>query len=742
MVLGLYAICIFLGAALLFVVQPMVARMILPVLGGSPAVWNTAMVFFQAALLAGYLYAHLLTRRFGTRAQVIIHAIVLLVPIIALPISITSANPPTTSFPVAWMLTVLLLSVGLPFFVVSTTGPLMQRWFSCTKHASASDPYFLYAASNAGSLLALLGYPFLVQPVLGLGAQSVAWTVGYAGFALLTIGCGVAMLRRPAALTVEEPQPGTPTDAAPLTWRRRLHWILLAFVPSSLMLGVTQHVSTDIAAAPLLWVIPLSIYLLTFILAFSSRLPQESAGKLYPIIACAVAIAFLLHARQPGMLIIAMHMLLLFIGAALCHARLASDRPDATRLTEFYLLIALGGVLGGAFNALVAPLAFAQLYEYPLVICLAAFLIPPRARSTTRPNLQRALDVVIPVGVLVFMSVLGVLVESADEAGLALDFIRYGVPVLVCFLVSKRPARFGLVLGVLLLYSYMNVGPEVRVLRRDRTFFGAYRVIENTPANAPGSFELTHGTTSHGSQMADHPLLFEPTGYYSKAGPVGQAMQVIQDAASTQRGALVGLGVGTLAAYARDGDTFVYYEIDPVIIDIAQDRRYFSYLRNAENRGATVEFVVGDARLTLGDAEPGSFDYMVLDAFTSDAIPVHLLTVEALDLFMRTVAADGLVLLHISNQHLNLEPIVASAVDALDLHAVVRWETRVGIEGDPVRHSPSTWVVIARRTALLAPLIAMPGDAEAGFWRPLERTPGLRPWTDDHANILSAIEWD
>lgn len=751
MVLVLFAISIFLGAALLFVVQPMVARMILPELGGSPAVWNTAMVFFQATLLAGYLYAHLLTRRFGARGQVIVHSIVLLVPAIALPIALPGWTPPATSFPVGWMLLVLLVAVGLPFFVVSTTGPLMQRWFSRTEHASAKDPYFLYAASNTGSLLALLGYPLIIEPVLGLRMQSGAWTVGYGLFVVCAITCGVTMLRRPAPLDPDAPPDADDVDdTRPITWRRRLLWVLLAFVPSSLMLGVTQHVSTDIAAAPLLWVIPLSIYLLTFIMAFSQRwrVPQASAGKLYPIIACAVAIALLLHARSPGMLIIAMHMLLLLIGALLCHTRLADDRPAATRLTEFYLLIALGGVLGGAFNALIAPVIFSQLYEYPIVIVLAAFLIPSRAASAARPWLQRTLDVAIPIGLLIFMVGLGELViVSAGEGDrtltLAVDLIRYGLPVLACFLVSKRPVRFALVLGVLLMYSYMNAGPDVRVLRRDRTFFGAYRVIENTPPDYPASYELTHGTTSHGSQMIEPPLLYEPTGYYARSGPVGDAMDMIQAGAGPQRAGLVGLGVGTLAAYARDADTFVYYEIDPVIIDIAEDRRFFSYLRNAENKGAIVEFVVGDARLTMGDAPPGGFDYLVLDAFTSDAIPIHLLTTEAIELFMSKVADDGVVLMHVSNQHLNLEPVVSAIVDSLGLKAVIRWDMRGLIEGDPVRHAASTWVVIARRDAQLAPLIALPRDPDpdAGFWRPLEPT-RLRPWTDDHANLLSAFDWD
>ena len=747
MTLALYTAAIFLGAALLFVVQPLVARMILPVLGGSPAVWNTAMAFFQAALLCGYVYAHVLTKRFGVKAQVLIHTVVLLLPAIVLPIALPSWAPPATRFPAGWMLLVLLVAVGLPFFVVATTGPLMQRWFSRAGHHTSHDPYYLYAASNTGSLLALLGYPVIIEPVIGLASQSIAWTVGYVVFVVLALACGVVMLRGSSAPVIESAD-GTARAAVssqPLSWRRRLLWVFLAFVPSSLMLGVTQHVSTDIAAAPLLWVIPLSIYLLTFILAFSPRvaITRASLGKMYPLIACAVCVAFLIHARQPGMLLIAMHVLLLFIGALLCHTRLAEDRPGTTHLTEFYLLIAVGGVLGGAFNALLAPLIFTQLYEYPIAIVLVAFAM---SRSDSRnkrwgERTHRAIDFIGPLSVLAFVFGARYVVESGGISGLIPELIRYGLPVLACYLASTRPLRFGLTLGAVLLFAAMDTGADMRVVWRDRTFFGYYRVVERASEHGT-TYQLLHGTTSHGVQVSTPPLVFEPSSYYTREGPVGQAMAFILGDEGAQRGALVGLGVGAMAAYARDGDTFAYYEIDPAIVDIANDERYFSYVRAAENRGATIEYVLGDARLTLGDAPPGAFDFIAVDAFSSDAIPIHLMTTEAFELYFDKLADDGVLLLHISNHFLNLEPVVDAIVHELGLLAVVREDVR-NMSNHPLAHYPSTWVVVVRRGTDLRPLIASgaaPDEPNAGYWRALQQ--GDDPWTDDHADLVRALVWD
>jgi hypothetical protein len=739
--LPLYAAAIFVSAALLFMVQPMVARMVLPVLGGSPAVWNTAMVFFQAVLLGGYIYAHLLTRHLRPRTQLIVHAIVLLLPLLALPIALPSWTPPATRSPALWMLLVMVVSVGLPFFVVSTSGPLLQRWFSRTGHASAKDPYFLYAASNVGSLLALLGYPFVIEPVIGLRVQTVVWTAGYVAFVVFAMACGVVMARRAGSTPEETEDVADSTPPAPVTWRRRLMWVLLAFVPSSLMLGVTQHVSTDIASAPLLWVIPLSIYLLTFVMAFSTRLAPSvtSIGKLFPMIACAIAVAFMLHARQPGIVLILMHLMLLLLAGLLCHTRLAADRPATTHLTEFYLLVAVGGVFGGIFNALIAPMIFSGLFEYPIAIVLGAMLLPRRAPKAGRRSL--ILDLVIPVLVLGLTFALATVLEEWRIAGPAVVVVRYGLPVLLCYLTSKDPLRFALTLAGLLFYAETMVGQRMRVVYSERTFFGQYRILEEFSLGRNfRRFRLTHGTTTHGIQSSNPTTALEPTSYYTRMGPLGPAMDLIQNGAGPQRAGLIGLGIGTIASYARPGDHYTFFEIDPAIIDIANDRRFFSYLRNAESRGVTIDHEIGDARLTLAKEPDGTFDFIIVDAFSSDAIPIHLLTTQAMTLYASKLAPGGVICLHISNRYLDLEPVVAAIVDDVGLSALIRADERP-ILNDPRAPSLSTWVVIARPDTDITPLFETNGDIPGEWWRFLDRRPGLRAWTDDYANIIGAYVW-
>ncbi len=398
MLLLVYTATIFLSASLLFLVQPMVAKMLLPLLGGSPAVWNTSMVFFQAVLLAGYLYAHLLTRRLAPARQVLVHACVLIVPLLVitalgrLPVlDPRTFTPPGSDYPALWLLGALALAVGAPFFVLSTTGPLMQRWFAATTHKQAKDPYFLYAASNIGSMLALLGYPLLMERTLKIGEQRVWFAAGFFAFVAMAIGCGIMMLRsrpsepatrherrHPKTRPGHEAPTGPEAPPPPIPMLTRLRWIALAAVPSSLMLGVTQHVSSDIASFPLMWVIPLALYLLTFILAFSSRgVPVPKLSLLYFGVAGFLAMALLARMGSPVWALISAHMLGLFLGALVCHGRLAQERPDARRLTEFYLLIALGGVLGGSFNALLAPVIFNDIAEYPIAIAAACLLAAP-----------------------------------------------------------------------------------------------------------------------------------------------------------------------------------------------------------------------------------------------------------------------------------------------------------------------------------------------------------------------------
>src|SRR5579859_4289428 len=418
----LYTTTIFLGALLLFWVQPMAGRMLLPLLGGVPAVWNTAMVFYQTALLAGYAYAHFATKRLGVRRQAILHIPLLFLPLLTLPIVIPHGwTPPTTQNPIPWLLTVLAVMVGLPFFVLSATSPLLQRWFSASDHRHAKDPYFLYAASNCGSLLALISYPIFIEPHLRLSQQSRWWAMGYGVLAVLTAACGVCIWRfaRNPVAEAPSPHPAANVPAEQLTFGRRARWVLLAFVPCSLMLSVTTYITSEVVQIPLLWVVPLGIYLLSFILVFARRqlIPHRWMGYAMP---AAIVILVTMLARMTLKALsfevltwpIAVHFVGLFIVAMFCHGELAKDRPSVTHLTEFFLLISAGGVLGGMFNALLAPVIFPTVIEYPITLLLACALMPRRS-TTTSGTRSRILDVAFPVLLGLFTAGLILTVERS-----------------------------------------------------------------------------------------------------------------------------------------------------------------------------------------------------------------------------------------------------------------------------------------------------------------------------------------
>jgi hypothetical protein len=409
-VLALFGAAIFLGAFLIFVLQPVAAKMVLPSLGGSPAVWNTCMVFFQGALLAGYAYAHWATRLLPARRLAVVHAALVLAPVLTLPVALRAGAPPVSGSPVAWLLAALALSVGLPFTVASTGAPLLQRWFASTGHPAARDPYFLYAASNAGSLLALLAYPGVLEPLTTLAQQRWLWSGGYVLMALLTVGCALAAFRHgpggapgtagpqrdagAPAKGASDARPGVegPAPAAAPGWRERAAWVALAFVPSTLMLGVTQFLSTDVAAVPLLWVVPLALYLLTFILAFARRplAPVRPLSRILAILAVGLAVSLIVGAKRPAWTVTLLHLATFFTGALLCHGRLAACRPHPSRLTEFYLLIAVGGVLGGMFNALAGPALFDSVAEYPIALGLVCLARLPRTRRPPAEGMDRA----------------------------------------------------------------------------------------------------------------------------------------------------------------------------------------------------------------------------------------------------------------------------------------------------------------------------------------------------------------
>jgi SAM-dependent methyltransferase len=723
-----FAAALFVSSAQLFLIQPMVAKSVLPLLGGTPAVWNTCMVFFQCALLAGYLYAHLGARWLGARRQAILHVALLLVSVAALPgLLAPAAAPAATGSPTWWLLRLLVVTVGVPFFVVSTTAPMLQRWFATTGHRSAGDPYFLYAASNAGSLVALVGYPLVVEPTLRLGEQARLWIGGYGVLGVLTAACAAIVCWSPVAQPLDLAARSVGAAAAEPMARDRARWIALAFAPSSLLLGVTTFITTDIAAVPLLWVAPLAIYLLTFVLVFSSRtiVSHELVVRLLPIVVLPVTLLIGLSTQLPPAVHLVVHLTTFFVAAMACHGELARSRPSAGHLTEFYLCMSIGGALGGLFNALVAPVVFTGVLEYPLALAAACLLGMPDRSGWTIRRIWRDLAVAAAIGVvmsgLLFATHRGALPAAL---GVALVFL---VPALACFRFRRQPVRFAFGVAVLVVASGTYMDAHHRVVLRDRSFFGVHRITRD-PAGERHLF--VPGGTLHGVQHVDRVRRREPLTYFHRASPIGQVLS--SDRATRLRNVgVVGLGIGVLAAYGEPGQDWVFYEIDPAVERIARDGRYFTYL--ADSRAA-VSVVLGDARLSLMEAPHGRFDLLVLDAFSSDAIPAHLVTREAFQLYYDKLAPGGLIAFHISNRYLDLEPVLGSLAAAAGTASLAQLDVAPTPADQAAYKRPSHWVLMARHQADLAPFAS---DAR---WRPARQS-GAAVWTDDFSNVLSVIRW-
>lgn len=784
--LGLYTLTLFLSAGLLFLVQPLFAKLVLPLLGGTPAVWNTCMVFFQAALLAGYAYAHFSTRWLGVQRQALLHMVVLLVPLAALPLAVPRDwTPPVEGNPIPWLLGLMAMAIGLPFFVVASTAPLLQKWFSATGHHTARDPYYLYAASNVGSMLALVAYPALVEPLLGLREQTWAWSGGYAVLVVLIWACA-AVVWKQATNGDESIEPGPhaePMDAGPgarqrpVTWWRRLRWIALAAAPSSLMLGVTTYITTDLAVVPLLWVIPLALYLLTFIVVFSRRrvISHRWMVRLLPMGAVALLLVLRSEATQPVWLVSSLHLAVFFMAGLACHGELARDRPATSHLTEFYLLMSVGGMVGGMFNALAAPLLFTSIAEYPVALAAACLLVPSyrvffggdKAQRLQRlwtglrdifadfvpaaiiGNWRRIADIVYP---LLLGAVTAYIVWRMSWINFSDQKIRLiftaGLPAVVCFLMSARPVRFGLALAAVFFAGSFDVLTRGFVLDAQRSFYGVHRVTYFRRSMGEGQPRvpihlLYHGTTLHGVQFLNQDnrpsRADEPLTYYHTKGPIGQVFAAYRavEPERFSRVGVVGLGAGGLLAYGEPGDAYTVFEIDPVVLGIATNSKFFTFHRSAVERGVNVDIVLGDARLTLETVPQGQLDLLILDAFSSDSIPVHLLTREAAAMYLEKLKPDGLLVFHISNRYLELESVMAALAESLGMVGVIQ-NLRVSNE-EMQRENlySSDWVVLAHRAEDLAPLRA----AHGAKWRDLQPRAGFRVWTDDYSNILSVFQW-
>lgn len=705
------------------------------------------MIFFQGILLAGYAYGHVAATRKRKLQPVILHGALMLLAIPFLPLdpkTLALDNLQSGSNPVFQILGLLVISIGLPIFVISTTAPLLQHWFSKTAHPLALDPYFLYSSSNAGSLAALLAYPTLLEPNLYLPQQIRFWTVGYVLLAVLTSLC--AAVRWRASVSVESSAtnadsevdsaqaPGLEDHVRPKLFSR-FRWTLLALVPSSWMLGLTTYITTDIASAPLFWVVPLSIYLLTFIMAFARRslISFQACERLLPIGAVALIYLLFSQATEPVWLLTGIHLVVFFLGALACHGRLAAERPDRRYLTEFYLWISFGGVLGGIFNALVAPILFTGIIEYPAAIIAACCLRNSKAsipieKADRKRKTIRIVTAFLPASLAVASALLLI-----PNTVLPFQFrmaIVFGVPLILVFLMVDIPWRFGLALACMVVGNIWIPDGHGQTLYAERNFYGVLRVT----SDPTGPFRrLVHGSTLHGRQFIDTNRHCEPLSYYHRSGPLRHIFKVAESTSGCTNVAVIGLGVGSTACYSLPHQSWTFYEINPAVIAVAQDTNFFNNLNGCMQAESNI--VLGDARLRLDQAPRNAYELMILDAFSSDSIPVHLITREAIRLYLSKLAKNGILAFHISNRSLDLQPVLGDLASDLGMVCFSFNETEIFefqmAEGKDASH----WLVMARRQEHLGNL------PRYDPWLPVK--PRSRPqiWTDDFSNIVGALNW-
>jgi hypothetical protein len=716
----------------------MFAKMVLPRLGGSPSVWAVSMCFFQAALLAGYCYAHALNRFAPPRYAPLIHLSLMGLALLALPIGLPAFWPePPAGDAYLWLIGTLAVGVGLPFFAVSANAPLIQAWFARSGHPHANDPYFLYGASNLGSLIALLAYPILVEPFAGLADQAAIWTAGFVALGFGLVACGLLM-RAGTRAQPEAPDrasPSVPDATARTTWSQRVVWMWLAAVPSGLLVAFSSFLTTDIASAPFLWVLPLAAFLGTFILVFceTPKIPHRLLLTLQPFLAAAVMLGLANNVGIGWLLSLAAGSCAFFVTTMVAHRELYERRPAVEHLTEFYLWMSLGGVLGGVFAALIAPQIFSTIWEFPLLIVLGMACRPGvlRAMPTVEERQSAMLLALVALGALVA-------VATAMRQGLlpSPDVLRNGLIIgfgLLALMSANRALRQ--FIGVALAAATIVVLPSTLSRgKAERSFFGVHRV---TMTGDQQIRFLMHGTTLHGAQR----LIDATTGarivdpvpatYYYPGSPMSQGVDVARRSTGKTTGGLevgiVGLGAGSMACYSRPNEAWRFYEIDPVVVDIAKDPSRFTFLDRCR---PNPDIVVGDARLTLAKEPAGRFDYLVIDAFSSDSVPVHLLTVEALALYLDKLAPEGILAMHVSNRHLDLVAVAAAVTRAVPgAHAVLADDRKMAPGFDTA--ASSVILVAKSKTAL----------AEASRLSYVKELPAtaMRPWSDDYSDILTAI---
>lgn len=720
----IYATTLFISAFLLFSVQPMVGKYLLPLMGGGPSVWNTAMLFFQLLLLGGYAYAHGTAHYLKPRHQYFLHIALFLIAALSLPLVLPSDADPTGSNPMLWQLKTMVLMAAAPFFILSSTAPLLQQWFAKTTHEKAHNPYFLYVASNIGSMLALLSYPVVIEPLLRLYDQSIAWSAGYAVLGLMLIICGLA------SKFSKQDEPVVLEDEV-ITWKRRGLWLLLAFVPSSLMLGVTTYITTDLITVPLFWVIPLALYLLSFIIAFSEKpfLPLPLTRIIQGIFALFLLSLMIISKMMVVWNIAIIHLLFFFFTALLCHQEMAALKPKAKRLTEFFLIMSVGGALGGIFNSLLAPLLFKLPIEYFLVILLSLFcryISDPGQRfsSTSLKNLNWKIAVIPALGII-----------AACGNNTLMILSGFLLPVLLFSYMTHRWFFAFIYVFVAIFNPLISWESITKPITIARNYYGVILVEDKKDVRY-----MTHGVTVHGGQALDPNKKFEAFGYYNPFSGLADAFNTsYMKEAGHQEIGLLGLGTGSVACFYKGANRhFDYFEIDPNVIRIAEDPKYFTYLSDC---GSKYDMHMGDGRLRIAATPEKHYNSILIDVFTSDNIPLHIITKEAVAMYFSKIKPDGVLIFHVSNRFFMLDKELGAIAQSLGKTAMFkkdpgRNETLSNEERSMTNfvNSANYYVVITDNKSVQKDLLRIDPA-----WNVIEAPSNMKPWTDDYANILRAL---
>jgi SAM-dependent methyltransferase len=727
----------FVGAAVGFALQPMIARMLLPSLGGTASVWNTSVLFFQIILLAGYSVTHLSATRVAKPKQGVVQMLLVLAALIFLPVRLRSLfDPPADGTPTVWLIVTLAISIGIAYLALTTTSPFVQQTFARSGHKRANDPYFLYAASNVGSLAGLIAYPFLIEPNLGLNSQRKLWSVGYLVFAACVVALVILDKRNTVGIENSEvveadsafalSSPDLPVDAraAALKPSGRLwaRWIGLAIIPASISLGATTYLTTDVAPVPLIWVLCLALYLLSYIIAFAQRrIPVLVRNGFAALCIGATTVTMFVDIGNIR-ITIAIHLAVVFSCGLAYHARLADLRPNPKFLTSFYVALSIGGIGGSLINAFIGPIIFSRQIEYPLMLSVAVLFL-----VTGKTNWRVWLPTAV-VAPLIGYGVVRVVRAyfSAELFGIFVTTAKWLLviaAVIVAVLVVAKQSHIAAAIVVALGVMGFRDATVGSILFR-RSFYGAVHVDE-----VDGFRQLVHGTTTHGYQFIDKNNEDVATSYYTRNGPLGQT--IIAQAATLngpRQIGVLGLGTGTVATYLAPGDRLTYYEIDKKIVEIATDPKLFTFV---SKRKSAIDIVIGDGRKAIA-GRTDTYDLLVIDAFSSDAIPTHLLTTEAVELYRSRLKPNGILAVHISNRYLDLEPVVGAIAAKLKM-ASIGGHHGITDEEEAQGGAASDWIFLANDPATLSPLRNLEDFV------PTRTKANVKAWTDDRVDITSVL---